>query len=89
MKKLALILVSLLFATSAMASVSLKNEDSRQHQLLLKTSDTCFSGTHTSINGHTTSNVDPGWACVDKKKPAVKLENGKSYVIRNGRIVEK
>ncbi len=90
MKKFTIALASILVASSAFASVTLTNKDSKSHQLLVNTSETCFAGTHTSLNSNTTSTqIDAGWACVDGKKPAVKLENGKSYIIKNGKIIKK
>ncbi len=90
MNKFTTALLSLLIASSAIASVTLKNEDSSNHRLLIKSSKTCFGGTETSLNsGTVSSQIDAGWACVDGKKPAVKLEDGKTYVIKNGKIVKK
>ncbi len=74
-------------ATSAWASANLYNSDSRSYRLLLDSSESCFSGTHTSIESNTRTSVSAGWACVDEQQPAVRLEDGKSYVIRNGAIV--
>ncbi|PID77651.1 MAG: hypothetical protein CSB24_00470 [Deltaproteobacteria bacterium] len=88
MKKLSVVLLGVFFASSAMATVSLSNKDSKQYQLLLNSSETCFAGTESSINSSTTSKVDAGWACLNKQKPAVKLEEGKSYIIKDGKIVE-
>ncbi|PID48197.1 MAG: hypothetical protein CR967_01135 [Proteobacteria bacterium] len=90
MGKLTAVLLGIFVASSAIASVTLKNEDSTSYKLLLKSSQSCFSGTHTSISGGTTSTqIDAGWACLNEKKPAVKLEDGKTYVIKDGKIVKK
>lgn len=79
----------LLASASAFASVTISNKDSKSYKLLLNSSESCFSGTHTSISSNTTTSVGAGWACLDEVKPAVKLEDGKSYVIKGGKIEEK
>ncbi|HMX58296.1 MAG TPA: hypothetical protein PKE49_17350 [Leptospiraceae bacterium] len=89
MKKYVLSLaISSLFSTAVMASANLYNSDSQSYRLLLDSSESCFSGTHTSIESNTRTSVSSGWACLGEEKPAVKLEDGKSYVIRNGVIQE-
>lgn len=89
MKKLLVLLFVALFTTVAFAAANLSNKDSKSYKLLLNSSESCFSGTHTSIGSNTSTSVSAGWACLDKKKPAVKLENGKSYIIKNGKIQPK
>jgi hypothetical protein len=75
-----------LFTVPAMASVTLSNQDSREYKLLLDTSESCFSGTHTRIQSNTTTTVSAGWICLNEEKPAVKLEDGKYYEIKDGKI---
>ena len=86
MKKLLAILFCVLFATVAFASSNLMNKDTRSYKLLVNSSPSCFSGTHTSISSNNSTSVSSGWACLDEIKPAVKLEDGKSYVIKIGKI---
>lgn len=86
MNKFSIALLGILFSTTAMADVTLSNKDSREYQLLLDTSDSCFSGLHTYVSSYTTRKAPEGWACLNKQKPAVKLEKGKDYMIKNGKI---
>jgi len=78
-----------LFAGSAFASVTVSNQDSNRYDVLIASSDSCFSGTHTSIGGNTTTSFSAGWFCLNEKKPAFKIEDGKSYIIKNGKIKAK
>ncbi len=86
---ISLTLALVLTAGLALASAKLHNADSRTHKLLVSTSESCFSGTHTSIGSNTTTDIPAGWVCVDEKKPAVKVKDGKQYVIKNGELKEK
>lgn len=93
MKRIVFALVSLValvaFSATALASVTLTNKDSQRYELRIATSDSCFSGTDTSIGGNTTSTFTAGWLCIDKKKPAYKIEDGKAYVIEGGKVAPK
>ncbi len=70
----------------ALASVGLTNEDSKEYRLLLSDGETCFSGTHTAIGSNTTTSVSSAvkYICLNEQKPAFAIEDGKSYVIRDG-----
>jgi len=70
----------------ALASVGLTNEDSQEYRLLLADGDTCSRGTHTAIGGNTTASVNGSvkYICLNEQKPAFAIEDGKSYVIRDG-----
>jgi hypothetical protein len=88
-KKLAtcsVLAITSLFAFQALASVTLSNKDSREYKILIASSDSCFSGTHTSIGSNTTTTVDAGYLCINEEKPAYKLEDGKRYVIKDGKV---
>ncbi len=89
-------LITLLFAAVmavsagiAYASVELSNEDSREYRILIADSDSCFSGTRTYIGGSTTTSVNAGWLCINEEKPGYKMDDGKSYRIKNGRLEAK
>ncbi|PIE74604.1 MAG: hypothetical protein CSA18_04455 [Deltaproteobacteria bacterium] len=88
-KLLVIILLSLFIASSAMASASLSNRDFKQYKILAASTQFCFSGIHTFISSNTTISVPAGWVCLKEKKPAVRLESGKYYIIKNGRIKER
>ena len=80
--------ITLLSAT-AFASVTLTNKDAKSYKLLIASSDSCFSGTHTSIGSNTTTSVGSGYICINEEKPAYKVEDGKSYVIKDGKVEPK
>jgi hypothetical protein len=86
MNKILITLFGIVFTSSVTASSLLSNKDSNQYKLLLNSSESCFSGTHTQINGNTTTSVSDGWACLNEQKPAIKLEKDKEYIIKNGQI---
>jgi hypothetical protein len=75
----------LAMSTSAFAgSITIRNEDDVRYTLLLN-ADTCFSGQHTSIDpGYTKTWPDVAFVCLNEMKPAVPVQSGKVYVIKNG-----
>ncbi|HOX42668.1 MAG TPA: hypothetical protein PK668_03670 [Myxococcota bacterium] len=92
MKRIACIVAVLgisLFALSALAGVTLSNQDSQSYKLLIASSDSCFSGTHTSISSNTTTGVGPGWLCIDEKKPGYEMKDGETWIIKNGKPSKK
>jgi hypothetical protein len=94
MKKLSSSLLAcalFLSASVAFASISLHNKDPKSYKILLASSDSCFSGTHTSIGSNTITSLSSTtkYICLDEKKPAYKVEDGKKYEIKDGKVVEK
>jgi hypothetical protein len=71
------------------STVNITNEDDKSYKILISTDDHCFSGLHTSINGHTQTTIEVGYLCMNEQKPGFKLEEGKSYVIKNGAVAPK
>ena len=69
-------------------SVQLHNQDSHSYRYLSNSSESCFSGTHSSISSNTVSSVSSGWFCLHEEKPAVYLQEGKKYKIKNGKVME-
>ena len=93
MKRVLTALVALValtaFSAAAFASVTITNKDSQKYELRIATSDSCFSGTDTSIGGNTTSTFTSGWLCLNKEKPGYKIEDGKTYLIEGGKVKPK
>ena len=76
--------------SSCLALVTVTNKDSTSYALLLATGDRCESGTRSSINGGTTKTYSGRpYLCINEEKPAYKLEDGKRYEIRDGKLEEK
>ena len=71
------------------ATVAIQNQDSRSYRILISTDDHCFAGLHTSISGNTSTTIDVGYLCLEEQKPAFKLETGKSYIIKDGKVSAK
>lgn len=93
MRRIGMVLAAIagltLFAGAALAEVKITNEDSKSYDLRIATSDSCFSGTDTSIGGNSTSTFSAGWLCIERKTPAFKIEDGKHYVIKGGKVSPK
>ena len=79
-----------LVSGAARAEVGLYNSDSTGHKLLLADSDTCFSGTHTSIgsNTHTTVSGSTKFVCIGEEKPAYPVRDDHHYKIVGGVLKE-
>jgi len=91
MKKLVMslmLIVSITFVSAGVyAGVTLINKDSKRYYYMANTSKSCFSGGVTSyISSNTTSSVPAGWFCLNKSKPAVKLNDGERWFIKNGKL---
>lgn len=86
MRKL-LVLGALLVSGVAFAG-SLHNKDGVSHKILLTDSDSCFSGTHSSIGSNTIQQISSStkFICVEEAKPAFPIDPGKDYVIEDGKV---
>ena len=79
--------LALLVSGTAFAGSSLHNADAK-HTILYADSDSCFSGTHSSIESNTTTEVSAGkYICVDEHMPGVLVEDGHKYEIKGGVVV--
>lgn len=72
-------------------TITVHNADKTDHAVLITQEDNCTLGLHSKVysNNTTTFDVDRttgSWMCVDEVGPAIKLEDGKVYEIKNGRL---
>ena len=72
-------------------TITIHNADKTDHAVLITQEDACTLGLHSKVysNNTTTFDVDRttgSWMCVDEVGPAIKLEDGKVYEIKNGRL---
>jgi hypothetical protein len=85
-----IVATGVLISTPAWAEIGLYNSDSHGYKLLLADSDTCFSGTHTSIGSNTRQSLSSTtkFVCIDENKPAYPVTDGKHYKIQGGVLKE-
>ncbi|MBN2798802.1 MAG: hypothetical protein JXX28_06590 [Deltaproteobacteria bacterium] len=73
-------------------SITVVNEDTQEVRLLISDNDQCVIGMHSSVNTSTRrvfSIGETSYVCLGEKAPGVAVENGKTYAIKGGKLVEK